>query len=92
MCGRLIEVVSNEAGRVGNPGVGQCEVRVDCHGLLEEVEGLGKRRKQALIRYFGSVEAIGEASEEEIAALPGIPAKLAARIKTHLRKVFAEDF
>ncbi len=55
--------------------------------VLEQVEGLGRRRKQLLIRHFGSVEAIGAATEGEIAAVRGISPRLAGRVKKHLQKV-----
>jgi excinuclease ABC subunit C len=55
------------------------------HSVLEEIEGLGRKRKQNLIRYFGSVEAIAAAEAEEIAKVPGVPGTLAQRIKEHLK-------
>jgi len=60
------------------------------HSILEDIEGLGRQRKQKLLRHFGSVEAIREASPEEIGAVPGISPQLAERIKNHLRRVAAE--
>ncbi len=60
------------------------------HSVLEEIEGLGRKRKQNLIRYFGSVEAIAAAEAEEIAKVPGIPGALAQRIKEHLKTHYPE--
>ncbi len=47
---------------------------------FDEVPGLGPRRRRALLRAFGSVRRIREASVEEIAAVPGIGAGLADRV------------
>lgn len=49
--------------------------------VLDEVEGIGPKRKKMLIRKFGSLQGIKEASVEEIASVPGIGKGLAARIK-----------
>ncbi len=49
---------------------------------LDRVIGLGPARRSLLLRKFGSVEAVLEASEKEISALPGISLALARRIKT----------
>ena len=47
---------------------------------LDELPGVGPARKRALLRAFGSVKRIREASVEEVAAVPGIGAALAERI------------
>jgi excinuclease ABC subunit C len=52
--------------------------------VLDEVPGIGPRRKRALLRKFGSLVAIKEASVEELAALPGMSRRLAERIKGNL--------
>jgi excinuclease ABC subunit C len=51
---------------------------------LDSIPGVGPRRKRALLRQFGSVRAIKEASVEELAAARGITASLAKKIKEHL--------
>jgi excinuclease ABC subunit C len=51
---------------------------------LDDVPGVGPTRKKALIRAFGSVKGIQNASTEEIAAVDGINATLAEQIKAHL--------
>ena len=51
---------------------------------LEQVPGLGPRRRQALQRAFPSLQEMAGASEEELAAVPGMNAAVAARLKEHL--------
>ncbi|NLV91841.1 MAG: excinuclease ABC subunit UvrC [Firmicutes bacterium] len=53
--------------------------------LLDQIPGVGPQRKKALIRQFGSVQGIRQASLEEIKAVPGISAKLAETIVEYLR-------
>jgi excinuclease ABC subunit C len=56
----------------------------DITTVLAEVPGLGPARIRALLRHFGSVAALREASPEQIRALPGIGPALAAAIHAHL--------
>lgn len=48
---------------------------------LDEVEGIGEVKKKALLKKFGSVKKIKEASIEELTKVKGITEELAKRIK-----------
>ena len=52
--------------------------------VLDSIPDIGPRRKRALLRQFGSVRAIQQASLEELAATKGITQGLAKRIKESL--------
>ncbi|MCD4813362.1 excinuclease ABC subunit UvrC [bacterium] len=54
---------------------------------LDHITGLGKVRRTQLLRQFGSVAALLEVSETELAAVAGIGRDLAGRIQQVLRKV-----
>ena len=56
----------------------------DITTVLSEVPGLGDARIKALLRHFGSVAALRQATPDEIAALPGIGPKLAQAVHAHL--------
>ena len=45
------------------------------------VTGIGAKRKRMLLRRFGSLQGIKEASVEDIAAVPGLTRSLALRLK-----------
>ena len=51
---------------------------------LDSVPGIGPKRRKMLIRTFGSVKGIREASEEQVAASPGMTEKTARQLKEHL--------
>jgi len=51
---------------------------------LDNVPGIGPNRKRALLKQFGSVQAIREASTEELAAARGMTQSLARRVKEYL--------
>ncbi|HMP90439.1 MAG TPA: excinuclease ABC subunit UvrC [Kiritimatiellia bacterium] len=53
---------------------------------LDEVEGIGDKRKELLIKEFGSVLRIARASEEEISKISGIGPVMAKAIKEHLSR------
>lgn len=54
------------------------------HSLMDDIPGVGRKRKERLLRHFDSVEQIRGATVEEIAAVPGIHRALAEAIKDYL--------
>jgi excinuclease ABC subunit C len=51
---------------------------------LEEVPGVGEARKKALLRHFGSLKRVREASLEELAAVEGVGRAVAERVHAFL--------
>ena len=49
--------------------------------ILDDISGIGNTKKIALLKKFGSVEKIKEASIEEISQIKGINTELAKKIK-----------
>ena len=47
--------------------------------ILDELPGVGPARKRALLKHFGSPDAILAASREELEAVPGTPGQARAR-------------
>lgn len=80
----LVQRVRDEAHRFANEGHRKQRAKVGVASILDSVPGVGPRRRQLLLTRFGSLEALREASLEEIAAVPGIPYEVAEGIKTHL--------
>ncbi len=54
---------------------------------LEEIPGVGPRRKRLLLRNFGSIEGIRRATVEEIAAVPTMTKRLAEQVSEYLKEV-----
>ncbi len=54
--------------------------------VFDEVAGIGPARKRALLKRFGSVRRIREASVEEVAATPGVGREVAERLKARLAR------
>ena len=53
---------------------------------LDDVEGVGTKRKKDLLNYFGSVDAIKDASVEDISKVSGINKKTAENIYNYFHK------
>ncbi len=81
----LLQHIRDEAHRfaiTGHRGRRQKQRR---QSALDDVPGVGPRRKRELLAHFGSVAAIAGASVEEIAKVPGVSDKLATGIHGSLR-------
>jgi len=51
---------------------------------LDLIKGIGKRRREILLRHFGSISGIRGASIEEISSIPGMNRRIAQEIKRYL--------
>ncbi|RME11836.1 MAG: excinuclease ABC subunit UvrC, partial [Ardenticatenia bacterium] len=51
---------------------------------LEDIPGIGPKRRARLLRHFGSIEAIRRASVDELAAVPGMTRAVAELVKRTL--------
>jgi len=56
------------------------------HSKIDDVLGIGPKRRRLLLKHFGSLTGLKQASTEEILQVPGIPEKLAVEIWTHLNQ------
>ena len=54
--------------------------------IMDDLPGIGPARKRALLKHFGSPEAVLAASREELERVPGFPQKVARGLYAHLNK------
>jgi excinuclease ABC subunit C len=54
--------------------------------VLDGLPGVGPARKRALLKHFGSPEAVLGASREDLESVPGVPGKLARELYGRLNK------
>lgn len=80
----LLQQVRDEAHRFAITYHRKTRGRRSLRSALDLVPGIGPARKRALIRRFGTVKAIREASEIELASTPGMTVRLAGKVKEYL--------
>jgi excinuclease ABC subunit C len=83
---QLLQRLRDEAHRFANAYHQRLRERRIVFSALDDISGVGERRKRALIRHFGSVRNIRAARVDEIAAVEGIGPKVAERIHTYLQE------
>ncbi|HXQ24360.1 MAG TPA: excinuclease ABC subunit UvrC [Candidatus Acidoferrales bacterium] len=77
----LLQRVRDEAHRFAITYHRQLRSKERLRSVLDGIPGVGSGRRKRLLRHFGSVRRIGEASVEDLAQVPGISRALADRIK-----------
>jgi excinuclease ABC subunit C len=81
---KLLQRIRDECHRVANSYNAQLRIKRISESVLDEFPGIGGRRKQALLKKFGSVQRLKTATLEQIAAVPGFGGKAAAELKKFL--------
>ncbi len=54
------------------------------HSALDDIKGIGKKKKEMLLKHFGSIKKIKTATPEELSAMPGITFEIAKSINEAL--------
>ena len=80
----LIQRMRDEAHRFAITYHRNLRSKKSTRSAMDDVPGIGPKRRRALIRRFGSVQGVRMAPTEEVAAVPGITRSLAERIKAAL--------
>ncbi len=81
---KLLQRVRDECHRVANSFNAQLRLKKISESILDDFPGIGERRKQALLKKFGSVQRLRLATVEQIAEVPGFGGKAAAEHKQFL--------
>ena len=80
----LLQHIRDEAHRFAITGHRHRRGKRRSQSELDEIPGVGPKRRRELLRHFGSVAALRGASREEIAKVPGVSRKLADEIYASL--------
>jgi excinuclease ABC subunit C len=83
---QLLQRVRDEAHRFA---ITHHRIRRDkamTESIMDDLPGVGPARKRALLKHFGSPEAVLGASREALENVPGFPQKVARDLYTHLNR------
>lgn len=81
---KLLQRVRDESHRFANTFNAELRLKKISESVLDDFPGIGASRKARLLKHFGSVAKLREATAEEIGAVPGFGAKTAAALREYL--------
>lgn len=81
---KLLQRIRDESHRVANSYNAQLRLKRISESVLDDFPGIGERRKQALLKKFGSVRRLQLATVEQISEVPGFGGKAAEELKKFL--------
>lgn len=81
--GYLLQRLRDEAHRFAVAYHRQRRMKEGLRSLLDEIEGIGPRRRRALLTAFPSMDALRAAGVEELAAVPSMNRKAAAAVHAY---------
>ncbi len=81
---RLVREIDEETDRFAKNYHRSLRTKSALTSTLDDIPGIGPKRRRALLKAFGSLDGIRTASIEELAAVPGMNKKSAEEIKSLL--------
>jgi excinuclease ABC subunit C len=76
----LVQQIRDEAHRFAITGHRGRRQKATTRSTLEQIPGIGPRRRRALLNHFGGLQGVNKAGIEEISSVPGISRVLAEEI------------
>ena len=88
---KLITRIQDEAHRFAIEYHRSLRSKGQVHSILDDIPGVGEKRRRAIMRHFASIDALRAASVEEIAQLPEMNNRTAEEVYLFLHKTDKKD-
>lgn len=82
----LVQQIRDEAHRFAITGHRARRGKAQTKSVLQEIPGIGQKRRQALLKHFGGLQGIQQAGIKDLNKVPGINVDLAEKIYRYLKK------
>ena len=83
---KMLQRIRDEAHRFAITYFRNLHSKRNLASVLQEIEGIGKKKQKALMEKFGTIDKIMSASLEELCETEGVGAELAKKIQTHFKE------
>lgn len=83
---KMLQRIRDEAHRFAITYFRNLHSKRNLASVLQEIEGIGKKKRKALMEKFGTIDKIMSASLEELCETEGVGAELAKKIQTHFKE------
>jgi len=80
----LVQRIRDEAHRFANTYQAQVRGKKQTHSVLDDIPGIGAKRRKSLQLHFGTISKMRAATLAELAQAPGMNLKLAETVHDHL--------
>ena len=83
---KMLQRIRDEAHRFAITYFRSLHSKRNLASVLEEIDGVGKKKRKALMEKFGTIDKIMSASEEALCNVEGVGAELAKKIKRYFKE------
>ncbi len=83
---KMLQRLRDEAHRFAITYFRNLHSKRNLASVLQEIDGIGKKKQKALMDKFGTIDKIMKAKEEDLAQTEGIGKELAAKIRTYFKE------
>lgn len=84
---QIVLHIRDESHRFAITGHRHKRQKARSHSVLENIQGIGPKRRQALLKYLGGIREVHNASVEELRKVPGISESMAQMIYDELHSL-----
>lgn len=83
----LVQQIRDEAHRFAIGGHRARRGKAQTQSVLQQIPGVGGKRRQALLKHFGGIHGVMAAGIKDLQSVPGISQEIAKKIYYHLQKI-----